>query len=212
MTSAAIKPKLTFEEYIDFCAQTEERYELVRGELIQMNPPIVLHYRIAKLLEQVLDAAIAQQFKDEQWETFCEAGQRTEDDSSRLPDVAIVSRAEADALLDQTAVFQAPSLLVVEIVSPSSASEDYSDKLKEYEALKVPEYWVVDPQGLGAAKYIGFPKQPTVSVYRLVNGKYTLLDDNGQPQRFRGSDRIESPTFPALDLTTAQLFQGRRSP
>lgn len=210
MTSAAVKSKLTFEEYIDFCAQTEERYELVRGKLIQMNPPIVLHYRIAKFLEQVLDAAIVEQFGTDQWETFREAGQRTEDDSSRLPDVAIVSQAEADALLDQTAVFQAPSLLVVEIVSPSSASEDYSDKLREYEARKVPEYWVVDPKGLGAAKYVGFPKQPTVSIYRLVNGKYTLLDDNGQSRRFRGSDRIDSPTFPALDLTAAQILQGRR--
>lgn len=210
MTQAAIKPKLSFEEYIDICAQTEERYELVRGKLIQMTPPIVLHYRIAKFLEQVFDVAIAQQFGTDKWEAFREAGQRTEADSSRLPDVAIVSKAEADALLDQTAVFQAPSLLVVEIASPSSASEDYSDKLREYEALQVPEYWVIDPKGLGAAKYIGFPKQPTVSIYQLVDGKYTLLDDAGQARRFRGSDHIASPTFPAIDLTAAQILQGRR--
>ena len=105
MTQA--KPRFrTFEEYIDICAQTDERYELVRGELHQMNPPTVLHYRIAKFLERVLDQAIEDYLDPDEWETFRDAGQRTEDDSSRLPDLAVVSRAEADQLLTQTAVFQ----------------------------------------------------------------------------------------------------------
>lgn len=200
MTQSTVKPKLTFEEYIDFCGQTEQWYELVRGELHLMNPPVVLHYRIAKFLEQVLDRAIAEHFEDpEQWETFREAGQRTGEDSSRLPDLAIVSRAEADQLLKQTAVFQSPSLLVVEIVSPSSVSEDYEEKLKEYEALGVAEYWVVDYEGLGAAKYIGFPKVPTLTVYELVEGKY-------QAKQFRGDDRIESSLFRNLELTANQIF------
>ncbi|NJL23296.1 MAG: Uma2 family endonuclease [Leptolyngbyaceae cyanobacterium SM1_3_5] len=45
---------------------------------------------------------------------------------------------------------------MVEIVSPSSATQDYKGKLKEYEALQVMEYWGVDPEGLGAAKIYWF--------------------------------------------------------
>jgi Uma2 family endonuclease len=204
MIQTVVRPRVSFEEYIDFCAQTDERYELVRGKLHQMNPPTVLHYRIAKFLEQVLDQAIEEHFDPDEWETFREAGQRTEDDSSRLPDLAIVSRVEADKLLKQTAVFQSPSLLVIEVVSPSSASDDYDKKLKEYEGLGVPEYWVVDHEGLGAAKHIGFPKAPTLTVHELINGKY-------QAKRFRGDELIESPTFRNLNLTANQVFSaGRR--
>jgi Uma2 family endonuclease len=204
MIQTVVRPRVSFEEYIDFCAQTDERFELVRGKLHQMNPPTVLHYRIAKFLEQVLDQAIEEHFDPDEWETFREAGQRTEDDSSRLPDLAIVSRVEADKLLKQTAVFQSPSLLVIEVVSPSSASEDYDEKLKEYEGLGIPEYWVVDHEGLGAAKHIGFPKAPTLTVHEWINGKY-------QAKRFRGDELIESPTFRNLNLTANQVFSaGRR--
>jgi Uma2 family endonuclease len=203
MTQAAVRPKVSFEEYIDICTQTNERYELVRGKLHQMNPPTVLHYRIAKFLEQVLDRAIEEHFDPDEWETFRDAGQRTENDSSRLPDLAIMSRVEADRLLNQTAVFQSPSLLVVEVVSPTSAGEDYDEKLKEYQALGVPEYWVVDYEGLGAAKYIGFPKAPTLTVHELVNGKY-------QAKRFRGEDQVQSPKFKRLNLTANQVFSAGR--
>ena len=199
MTQAAVRPRVGFEEYIDICAQTDERYELVRGELRRMNPPTVLHYRIAKFLEQALERAIEEHLDLDEWEAFRDAGQRTEDDSSRLPDLAIVSRVEADRLLKQTAVFQSPSLLVIEIVSPSSASEDYDEKLQEYQALGVSEYWVVDYEGLGAAKYIGFPKAPTLTVHELVDGKYRI-------KRSRGDDLIESPIFKRLNLTANQVF------
>jgi hypothetical protein len=101
MTQAAVRPRVSFEEYIDICAQTEERYELVRGELHLMNPSTVLHYRIAKFLEQVLDRAIEDHFDPDEWATFREVGQRTEVDSSRLPDLAIASRVEAGAMGDR---------------------------------------------------------------------------------------------------------------
>jgi Uma2 family endonuclease len=201
--TAAVRPRVSFEEYVDICAQTDERYELVQGELHRMNPPTMLHYRIAKFLERFLDESIENYLDPEEWETVREPGQRTENDSSRLPDVAIVSRAEADRLLNQTAVFQNASLLVVEIVSPSSATEDYDAKLKEYERLGVQEYWVVDHAGLGAAQYIGFPKAPTLTVHVLAGGKY-------EAKRFRDDEPIESSIFGRLNLTAEQIFTAGR--
>ncbi|MEP0873838.1 Uma2 family endonuclease [Trichocoleus desertorum AS-A10] len=75
MTQAAVRLRVSFEEYIDICVQTEERYELVWGELHPINRPTVLHYRISKLLEQVLDQAIEDHFAPNEWETFREVGQ-----------------------------------------------------------------------------------------------------------------------------------------
>jgi Uma2 family endonuclease len=201
MTQTVVRPRVSFEEYIDICAQTDERYELVRGELVKMTPPTWQHKRIARFLEQVLNAEIER--LNYNWEAFRDPGQRTEEDSSRLPDVMVVPLEAIETVLNQTAILTVPALLVIEIVSPSSATEDYTEKLREYQKLGIPEYWTVDYEGLGAAKYIGFPKAPTVTVNELVN-EY-------QAKRFRGNELIESPTFENLKLMANQVFSaGKR--
>jgi Uma2 family endonuclease len=72
-------------------------------------------------------------------------------------------------------------------------------KLRDYEALNIPEYWIIDYLGLGGRRYIGFPKQPTLSIYQLLDGEYEV-------RQFRGSDRLISIAFPQLILTAAQIF------
>lgn len=88
--------------------------------------------------------------------------------------------------------------LVIAVVS-TNWGDDYGHKLTDYEALQIPEYWIVDYLGLGGRRYIGTPKQPTLSVYQLHEGEY-------QVQQFRGSDRLVSATFPELTLTAAEVW------
>jgi hypothetical protein len=53
-------------------------------------------------------------------------------------------------------------------------------------------------------RFIGQPKQPTLSIYQLIDGEY-------QGQRFRGKYLINnSLIFPELNLTAAQVFQGQK--
>ncbi|MGH2412644.1 MAG: Uma2 family endonuclease, partial [Microcystaceae cyanobacterium] len=91
-----------------------------------------------------------------------------------------------------------PPPLVIEVVS-TNWRDDYRAKVDEYEALGIPEYWIVDYAGLGGVQYIGSPKQPTLTVLQWVDGEY-------QPQLFRGNDCIFSPTLPRLPLTAAEVF------
>lgn len=91
--------------------------------------------------------------------------------------------------------------LVVEVVS-TNWRDDYLIKLADYEALAIPEYWVVDYAALGGRRFIGNPKQPMISVY-------TLIDEEYQVEQFRGDDRITSRAFPDLTLTAAQIFAVR---
>lgn len=91
--------------------------------------------------------------------------------------------------------------LVVEVVS-TNWRDDYFAKLGDYEEIGIPEYWIVDYLGLGNRRFIGNPKQPTLSVYYLV-------DDEYQVSQFRYADRIISPTFPELNLTAEQVFHRR---
>lgn len=79
--------------------------------------------------------------------------------------------------------------------------DDYAHKLIDYEALGILEYWIVDYLALGGRRFIGNPKQPTISIYYLVEGEY-------QVTQFWGDDRIKSPTFPELNLTAQQIFRG----
>jgi len=67
-------------------------------------------------------------------------------------------------------------------------------KMGEYEEIKILEYWIVDYLGLGGIKYIGSPKQPTLSIYNLV-------DDEYQVAQFRGEERIISTVLRELNLT-----------
>jgi Uma2 family endonuclease len=96
--------------------------------------------------------------------------------------------------------------LVIEVVS-TNWRDDYHKKLGEYvrvasrrEEIKIPEYWVVDYLGNGGVKFLGKPKQPTLSIYNLV-------DDEYQVAQFRGDERIISFAFPQLNLTAKQIFQ-----
>ncbi|NJR25474.1 MAG: Uma2 family endonuclease [Richelia sp. CSU_2_1] len=89
--------------------------------------------------------------------------------------------------------------LAVEIVS-TNWQDDYLVKVADYERLGISEYWVVDYAALGGRRFIGNPKQPTISVYQLVDGEYQI-------SLFRGNDIIESLAFPELRLTAEQIFR-----
>jgi Uma2 family endonuclease len=195
------KQSLTFEEYLTYDDGTDTRYELVNGELVAMNPPTWLHFLIAKFLERAFDDEIAK--LQHPWLVLQGAGQQTKDDGSRLPDISVVPIESIEGCLDQSAVLTVAAILVVEIVSESTATQDYREKVKEYQDKGIREYWIADPDPFGAAKYIGSPKRPTVSVYSLVDGNY-------QVRRFQGSDRVLSPTFTGLTLTAEQILNARR--
>jgi Uma2 family endonuclease len=93
--------------------------------------------------------------------------------------------------------------LVIEVVS-SNWRDDYGYKLVDYEAMGIKEYWIVDYLGIGGVRFIGQPKQPTLSIYQLIDGEY-------QGQRLREKDLInKSLIFPELNLTAAQVFQGQK--
>ncbi|TAE19858.1 MAG: Uma2 family endonuclease [Oscillatoriales cyanobacterium] len=89
--------------------------------------------------------------------------------------------------------------LAVEVVS-TNWQDDYLVKVADYERLGILEYWVVDYAALGGRRFIGNPKQPTISVYQLVDGEYQI-------SQFRGDDIVESLAFPELKLTAEQIFR-----
>jgi Uma2 family endonuclease len=127
------------------------------------------------------------------------------DNSGYDPDVIVLDKQAVEANESrwerESVITQGNSVkLVIEVVS-TNWRDDYAHKMIDYEALSIPEYWIVDYLGLGGSRYIGYPKQPTLSVYQLVDGEYEI-------KLFRGEERIESAVFPELNLTAKQIFNG----
>ena len=133
-----------------------------------------------------------------------------EPESSRKADIVVFTKEEWQRMRQSTASAAAyiPPPLVIEVVS-TNWRDDYRIKLNEYETLGVLEYWIVDYAGFGEVQYIGSPKQPTVTINRLIDGEYHANRHQGgeyHANRHQGDHGILSPTFPQLSLTTMQII------
>ena len=200
MTQALSKP-LTFEEFLEWYPEDGSRYELLEGEIVAMRP-VGQH----ELIASFIDAELTLEIRRLQLPYFSSRNTLVKPrrpGSADLPDAIVLDREAlgTDPYWEQCSTISVGSSarLVVEVVS-TNWQDDYLRKLADYETLGIPEYWMVDYLGLGATRYIGKPKQPTISVYQLVEGEY-------QVNQFRGAEQVMSPMFPALALTAAQVLQ-----
>jgi Uma2 family endonuclease len=202
MVQVALKP-LTFDEFLAWDDGTGRNFELIDGFPMPLNDPNANHEDLAARLSTYIDnLCIALDLPyiprlSKQIRLITEAGQR---ERSRRGDIVIFDKVEWLRLKDSpssAAAYSAPPM-VIEIVS-NNWRDDYLTKLAEYEALGVRELWIVDYAAFGATRYTGDPKLPTLSVYDLVGEEY-------QVRQFRDNDRVESLTFPLLNLTATQIF------
>jgi Uma2 family endonuclease len=197
----AIRKLVTFE---DFAAWRPEggRYELHDGVIVEMAQPLGDHEDIVGFL---VEKMAIEYVRNGLPYTIPKTAliKPTNSESGYSPDVLILNRlnlVNEPLWKKESTVSQAASIpLVVEVVS-TNWDDDYYTKQGKYEGIGIGEYWVVDYLGLGAKKFTGNPKQPTISIYQLIDGEY-------QVTQFRGDDRIVSPTFPELNLTAEQIFQ-----
>lgn len=217
-------PKLfTFEEFIAWLPEnTGKRYELHDGIIVEMPQPTGKHERVIGFLA----GEITVEYKRLQLPYFIPKTALVKPprkSSGYSPDIVLINDANLhneELWEKESTVTQSASIpLVIEVVSQCVArvprveatdepvrvstnwEDDYYTKLGNYEVMGITEYWIVDYAALGARKFIGNPKQPTISIYHLVEEEY-------QVAQFRGDERIISPTFPELNLTANQVFNG----
>jgi Uma2 family endonuclease len=197
----SIHKLVTFE---DFAAWRPEggRYELHDGVIVEMAQPVGEHEDVVGFLALNISIEIGRQ-KLPYFIPKTVLVKPFEGESAYSPDILIINRpnlVNEPLWKKQSTVSQAASIpLVIEVVS-TNWRDDYYKKLADYEAIGIPEYWIIDYAAYGARKFIGNPKLPTISIYLLIDGEY-------QVTQFRGDTHIVSPTFPELNLTAEQIFQ-----
>jgi len=138
---------LTFEEYRFYQGEPDVLYELFRGHLIPIATPTVLHTSICQFLVYQFQRYFAA--KNLSLVVATSVGVRTEENSSRIPDVIVCSQSLWEQALNRPGAgvldLDEVPLLVVEVASENWC-EDYIRKRAEYALIDIPEYWIVDPQ------------------------------------------------------------------
>lgn len=161
------------------------RSELVHGEVVLMPSPNLDHgFAVTKLI-RFLDGHIEAHGLGE---LYSDIDTYFGPDDARRPDLLffVTSRLHVIAAMKKP---QAPPDLCVEVLSPSNAGYDRTDKFDLYQAAGVPFYWIVDPM------------ERTVEAYKLENGVY-LRSGHGT-----GNDVLRLPPFEGLEVPLARLWR-----
>ncbi len=187
-------PKLlSVDEFIKHYGDSD-RYELIDGELIEMEPTGP-HEQVCAFIGRKLNVEIDRQEASYFIPHRCLIKLLGTDTAFR-PDVIVLDQTQLanEPLWQQEPVITSGNSikLIAEVVSTNWQND--------YALLGVAEYWIVDYLGIGGREYIGKPKQPTITIC-------TLQADEYQKQLFQNNDQLVSSIFPNLQLTAQQVFK-----
>lgn len=193
---------LSFDDFLAWYPEDSAYcYELHRGVVIEMPKPRGQHSKLAGDLAFDLGIAIRQ--ANLPWFIPKECLIRVSNETGYEPDIVVLDEAKLtneSGWERQSVIINSSSIkLAIEVVS-TNWRDDYLLKLADYETFGIQEYWIVDYLGLGGRRYIGSPKQPTITVCTLMDGEYEL-------QQFRAGDVVISPTLPGLSLAVDALLR-----
>lgn len=201
---AALPKPLTFEEFLAWDDGSGRAFELLDGIPVPLSEPNANHEDLIQRLCAYLEAYcqdnnlpyVCRQSKQVRLKTA--PGDR---EKSRKADIVIFAKDEWQRMKtsSSSAAAYVPPPGVIEVVS-NNWKDDYLTKLAEYEDLGVLEYIIIDYAAFGGIRYIGSPKQPTITIYQLDKEEYL------PGKVFRGTEYIESVLFSNIPLTAEQIF------
>lgn len=168
--------RMSYEQW--WALPDKPKTEWVDGEVVVHVPPTADHmdasFGFATMIKRGLP----------ELKTYLEVGVQLPHHRVRRPDVMAVRDRPAGYLVEEVPV------LVLEVLSASTRSEDTVRKSTEYLGAGVSQYWLVDPE------------QRTLEVYENVGDGWNLLFklDDENP---RGEVRVETHGVVEIDLPRA---------
>jgi len=157
------------------------RYELIDGVIYMMSPPTSSHQDISTDLSRQFSTF----FRGKPCKVYAAPFKVKLDEKNYYePDLSVVCDKRK---IVKDGCVGAPDL-VVEILSPSTASHDKVKKFNTYLKAGVKEYWLVDPE------------DRTVLVNILANGEYVL-------KTYGENEIIPVQTFEGLNINMQEVFE-----
>lgn len=181
--TSAVKPggRYTLEDYRTW--SEEERWELIYGIAYSMSPaPRLKHQRLLGIMFN----QPANQLQGQPCEPFIAPvdlypfpeGTDEERDTVVQPDLMIVCD---PAMCRDEGIFGAPAW-ILEVLSPSTAYKDQTEKKSLYQACGVAEYWTLNPETLD------------LMIYRMEGATYSA------PHGTRIDGTVELSVLPGIVL------------
>ena len=178
--------RLTYNDYLKLPDDTAFKNEIINGYLVREPAPTVRHQRVSRRFQRILEDFFAEHYVD--FEVFDAPLDVTlSSDNVLQPDLLVVSH-QKQGIIEETRINGAPEL-IVEILSPSSASRDRVKKLAIYLEYNVAHYWIVDPLA------------NTLEAFRSREGRYVLVSSAAD------EDEFSHPDFPGLSVDLEKLFR-----
>ena len=154
LSTKSTPDRYTYKDYL--LIDDDKRYEILRGGLIMVPAPFTIHQRLLIRLSVIFSNFIKEKKLGEM--LVAPTDVVLAEDTVVQPDILFINKERLD-IIKEAAIMDSPDL-IVEIVSPSSASYDTVEKRDIYEEYGVKEYWLV------------FPQEKVIEVLTLENNIY----------------------------------------
>ena len=157
LSTKSTPDRYTYKDYL--LIDDDKRYEILRGGLIMVPAPFTIHQRLLRNIEDILWNFVKEKKLGEV--LVAPTDVVLSEDIVVQPDILFISKEGLD-IIKEAAIMGSPDL-IVEIISPSSASYDTVEKRDIYEEYGVKEYWLV------------FPQEKAIEILALEDGVYREL-------------------------------------
>jgi len=180
----------TYEDYISW--DGEERWELIDGYAYAMAAATPEHQDIAFETAVIIRSFL----KDKPCKVYMDIDVRLYPKEIKRGDLTLVQkdrvlRPDLSVVCDMEQISKAgcagAPTLIVEVLSPSTASHDLDEKMHCYLQAGVQEYWIINPDSR------------TVKRHVLDRDSYIV-------QFFDETDTLASPAFPGLEIPLSEIF------
>ena len=183
--------RISYEEYMDLVNSSDQRYELIDGEIYLLASPSFKH--------QVVVNEIAWHFNNYFRGRPCRsltapfdvrlfgfASKFEEDPNVVQPDVIVICDEDK---VNEDSKYEGIPTLIVEVLSPSTKGKDLVAKLSLYMKSGISEYWIVNLENKSIMQYI-FSQERNIE--NLMN--------------LREEDTIKSSVFEGLEIVLKDIF------
>lgn len=135
--------RMSYQEFIDFSARTEERYELIDGSVYLLSSPKVNHqYTLTQICRQFFNY-----FEGKKCVPFFAPFDITLNTQKKNPDVVqpdLSVICDLNEHMNKNGYYMGTPSLVLEILSETTKRKDMVTKLNLYMCSGVREYWIVN--------------------------------------------------------------------
>lgn len=183
LSTKSATDKYIYKDYL--LIDDDKRYEILRGGLIMVPAPFTIHQRVLRNIEDILWNFVRGKNLGEV--LVAPTDVVLSEDTVVQPDILFIGKEKLD-IIKEAAIMGSPDL-IVEIVSPSSASYDTVEKRDIYEEYGVKEYWLV------------FLQEKAIEILALEDGVYREICKG------RKTGIVRSKIIAGLEVDLKEVFE-----